>query len=59
VELEGGESLGADMVLISAGVRPELTLAKSVGLEIDKGVKVVVRWSHGRPPARVVSIRFL
>jgi nitrite reductase (NADH) large subunit len=40
VELEGGESLAADMVLISAGVRPELTLAKSVGLEIDKGVKV-------------------
>lgn len=40
VELEGGESLGADMVLISAGVRPELSLAKSVGLEIDKGVKV-------------------
>ncbi len=40
VELEGGESLGADMVLISAGVRPELTLAKSLGLEIDKGVKV-------------------
>jgi nitrite reductase (NADH) large subunit len=40
VELEGGESLGTDMVLISAGVRPELTLAKSVGLEIDKGVKV-------------------
>ncbi|MFZ0052638.1 MAG: FAD-dependent oxidoreductase [Desulfobaccales bacterium] len=40
VELEGGENLGADMVLISAGVRPELSLAKSVGLEIDKGVKV-------------------
>lgn len=40
VELEGGESLGADMVLISAGVRPELTLAKSVGLETDKGLKV-------------------
>jgi len=40
VELEGGESLGADTVLISAGVRPELTLARSVGLEIDKGVKV-------------------
>ncbi len=40
VELEGGESLGADMVLISAGVRPELSLPKSVGLEIDKGVKV-------------------
>jgi len=40
VELEGGESLRTDMVLISAGVRPELTLAKAVGLEIDKGVKV-------------------
>ncbi len=40
VDLEGGESLEADMVLISAGVRPELSLAKSVGLEIDKGVKV-------------------
>jgi len=40
VELEGGESLGADMVLVSAGARPELTLAKSLGLEIDKGVKV-------------------
>jgi nitrite reductase (NADH) large subunit len=40
VELEAGESLGADMVLISAGVRPDLTLAKSLGLEIDKGVKV-------------------
>jgi NAD(P)H-nitrite reductase large subunit len=40
VELEGDESLRADMALISAGVRPELSLAKSVGLEIEKGVKV-------------------
>lgn len=40
VVLESGERLPADMVLISAGVRPELTLAKSLGLEIDKGVKV-------------------
>ena len=38
--LESGEKISADMVLISAGVRPELTLAKSLGLEIDKGVKV-------------------
>jgi nitrite reductase (NADH) large subunit len=28
------------MVLISAGVRPETTLAKALGLEIDRGVKV-------------------
>jgi nitrite reductase (NADH) large subunit len=40
VYLEGGEKLSAEIVLISAGVRPELTLAKSLGLAIDKGVKV-------------------
>jgi len=40
VELEGGGSLAADLVLISAGVRPEMTLAKSLGLPMDKGVKV-------------------
>jgi len=40
VNLEGGEKISADMVLVSAGVRPEVTLAKSLGLEIDKGVKV-------------------
>ena len=38
--LEGGEKLFADMVLISAGVRPELTLKKYLNLQIDKGVKV-------------------
>jgi nitrite reductase (NADH) large subunit len=38
--LESGEKIPADLVLISAGVRPELTLAQSLGLEIDKGVKV-------------------
>jgi nitrite reductase (NADH) large subunit len=40
VNLESGEKIAADMVLVSAGVRPEVTLAKSLGLEIDKGVKV-------------------
>lgn len=40
VNLESGERIGTDMVLVSAGVRPELTLAKALGLEIDKGVKV-------------------
>ena len=40
VYLEGGEKLSTHIVLISAGVRPELTLAKSLGLAIDKGVKV-------------------
>jgi nitrite reductase (NADH) large subunit len=40
VNLENGESIAADMVLISAGVRPELGLAKMIGLDIDKAVKV-------------------
>lgn len=48
VELEEGGSLGADLVLISAGVRPELTLAGALGLEIDKGVKVDDRMKTSR-----------
>ncbi len=40
VFLEGGEKLPAEMALISTGVRPEMTLAKSLNLPGDKGVKV-------------------
>jgi nitrite reductase (NADH) large subunit len=40
VVLDNGDKLLTDLVLISAGTRPELTLAKSLGLDIDKGVKV-------------------
>ena len=40
VLLEGGETLGAQMVIVSAGVRPNLDLAESLGLECDKGIKV-------------------
>jgi nitrite reductase (NADH) large subunit len=38
--LAGGETILCDMVLISAGVRPNLDLPKQVGLQIDKGVVV-------------------
>ena len=38
--LDTGEELYGDMVLISAGVRPEIMLAQRLGLDIDKGVKV-------------------
>jgi len=38
--LDNGEDLYGDMVLISAGVRPEITLAQRLGLTVDKGVKV-------------------
>jgi nitrite reductase (NADH) large subunit len=40
VQLKSGKIVDADMILISAGTRPDLSLAKSLGLEIDKGVKV-------------------
>jgi len=40
VLLEGGETLPTGMVIISAGVRPNMELAPPLGLEFDKGIKV-------------------
>jgi nitrite reductase (NADH) large subunit len=40
VRLEGGDSLPANMVVVSAGVRPNMELAEPLGLEFDKGIKV-------------------
>lgn len=40
VLLEGGELLQAEMVIVSAGVRPAMELAKALNLDCDKGVKV-------------------
>ena len=40
VRLKDGESLPASMVIISAGVRPNMELAEPLGLECDKGIKV-------------------
>jgi len=40
VHLDSGEQLSADLVLISAGVRPNLDLAQQLGLDTDKGVVV-------------------
>jgi nitrite reductase (NADH) large subunit len=49
VFLKNGEKLTADLVLISAGTRPELTLAKGLGLDIDKAVKVDDRMQTSKP----------
>jgi nitrite reductase (NADH) large subunit len=40
VRLAGGETLPAQMVIISAGVRPNMELAKHLGLDYDKGIKI-------------------
>jgi nitrite reductase (NADH) large subunit len=40
VLLEGGDTIPCDVVLVSAGIRPNLELAKKLDLEIDKGVLV-------------------
>lgn len=40
VVLENGETLPCEMVIISAGVRPNLDLAISMGLSHDKGIVV-------------------
>lgn len=37
---EGGKILPAQMVIISAGVRPNMELAEPLGLDTDKGIKV-------------------
>lgn len=42
VTLSNGETVDADLVLVSAGVRPEVALAKSAGLGIGKTGGVVV-----------------
>ena len=38
--LKSDDKITGDLVLISAGVRPDLSLAQALGLEVDKGVKV-------------------
>jgi nitrite reductase (NADH) large subunit len=40
VKLKDGEKLPAEIVIISAGVRPHMGLAKTMGIECDKGIKV-------------------
>jgi len=48
VRLESGEIIEAEMVIISAGVRPNLELAKPLGLEVDKGIIVDDRMRTSR-----------
>ncbi len=47
VVLSNGTSVAAEMVLLSIGVRPELTLAKEAGLEIGKSGGLIVDETMG------------
>lgn len=38
--LEDGRQIDCDMIILSAGVRPSMALAKSIGLQTDRGVIV-------------------
>jgi len=49
VLLEGGETLAAGMVVISAGVRPNMELAEPLGLDKDKGIRVDERMQTSQP----------
>jgi ferredoxin-nitrate reductase len=40
VTLDDGRELPADLVVVAAGVRPETTLARATGLEVERGIVV-------------------
>ncbi len=48
VKIKGGEVVEADMVLIAAGIKPNLELAQKAGLKVNKGIVVddYLRTSH-------------
>jgi NADPH-dependent 2,4-dienoyl-CoA reductase/sulfur reductase-like enzyme/nitrite reductase/ring-hydroxylating ferredoxin subunit len=49
VELENGERLAADLVVMGVGVRPRVELAKAAGLWVDNGVVVDAQLRTGSP----------
>ncbi len=49
VSLESGEKLFSQIVLISAGTRPEVSLAPKLNLPVNKGIKVNETLSTGLP----------
>ena len=49
IRFESGDEVEADLVVIAAGVKPELALAKDAGLSVERGVVVDDRLRTSRP----------
>jgi NADPH-dependent 2,4-dienoyl-CoA reductase/sulfur reductase-like enzyme/nitrite reductase/ring-hydroxylating ferredoxin subunit len=49
VELESGETVPADLVVLGVGVRPRVALAEAAGLDVDNGVLVDERLQTSVP----------
>ena len=49
IRFESGEEIEADLVVVAAGVKPELALAKEAGLAVDRGIVVDDRLRTSRP----------
>lgn len=49
VQLKGGQTLACDLVVVSAGVRSSLQLAKDAGLQVNRGVVVNDRLQTSAP----------
>ena len=49
VTLEDGRNLAADLVVVAAGIRPSVDLARSADLDINRGVVVDDRLQTSRP----------
>ena len=55
IHLEGGLAIDTDMVVISAGVRPNLSLAREAGLACDRGISVNERLQTSQPDIYAVG----
>lgn len=55
VTLDDGTTLPADLVVVSAGVRPRVDLARRIGLDVDRGVVVDDRLATSAPRVHAIG----
>jgi NADPH-dependent 2,4-dienoyl-CoA reductase/sulfur reductase-like enzyme/nitrite reductase/ring-hydroxylating ferredoxin subunit len=55
VVLDGGERLETDLVVVGAGVRPDVTLAEAAGIVLDRGIVVDDRLRTSAPKVWAVG----